>query len=82
MVHQSLVLLQKQHIEGSLLWLTVQGCGTTGKALPQELEVVAHTASTFRKQTEMEAGAQLTFSILFSPWDGTGYIQDGSPLLG
>lgn len=36
-----------------------------GKAWLQEYEAAGHTASTVRKQREMEAGAQLTFSILF-----------------
>lgn len=68
MVHQSLVLLQKQCIEGFVVIHSSRMRSImTGKAQQQELEVTGYTASTVRKQREAETGTQLTFSISFSP---------------
>lgn len=53
-----------------------------GKAWQQECEAAGHTVSTFRKQTETEAGAQLPFSSMcmgHSPCNGTALIQVGLP---
>lgn len=56
-----------------------------GKAWRQELEGAGHTVSTvFRKQREMDAGAEFTVSFLFSlgmVWNGAAHIQDRLPHL-
>lgn len=49
----------------------------TGEPWWQDYEAAGHIASTARKQREMNAGTHLTFSFLFSPWNGAGHMQDG-----
>ena len=48
----------------------------------QEHEAAGHITSTVKKQREMDAGAQLTVSFLFSPeappFDSAVHIQGGS----
>ena len=41
-------------------------CIMMGKVWQQEHEAAGHTASTDRKQGEMDAGAKLNFSFIFS----------------
>jgi hypothetical protein len=47
-----------------------------GKSWQQEHEAAVHILSVARKQTEENAGAQLTFSFnsAKNPWSGTTYI--------
>lgn len=47
----------------------------------QEPEAAGQSASACRKKRAMEAGLQLAFSSLLSPWDSAIHSQDGESYL-
>lgn len=52
-----------------------------GKAWQQECVMVGHIASAVRKQREMNAGAQITFSFILPLQDDDAHVQGVSCLL-